>query len=117
MYSSVVSVTDPSKMTASLNILNPFGQIAAQEYPKLPLYGFLSIFYVLVGVFWLVKSSIHWRELLPIQNYLSGVILFLMIEQAFNYGYYENYNSTGIPSSFLMILVAILNAGRNTGTF
>lgn len=37
----------------------------------------------------------HWRDLLPLQNYLSVVIVFLMIEQAFNYGYYENFNVHG----------------------
>jgi hypothetical protein len=58
-----------------------------------------------------------WKDLLPIQHYVSGVIAFLLIEMAFNYGFYANYNETGNPSNHLLAFVTILNAARNAISF
>ncbi|GBB95326.1 hypothetical protein RclHR1_02510020 [Rhizophagus clarus] len=96
---------------------NPYGELPASEYPKLPFYGTLSLIYLAIGIVWMTLSIIHWRDILPVQNYISGVILFLMLEMAFNWGYWENYNTYGRSSTFLIILVAILNAGRNSISF
>jgi hypothetical protein len=93
---------------------NSFPLYNPQDYPKLPLHGFLSIFYLATAIFWFILCSRHWRDLLQLQIYLSGVIVFLMIEQAFSYGFYDNYNVTGDKSKVLAVFVAVLNAGRNT---
>ncbi|KAJ3386986.1 hypothetical protein HDU92_002185 [Lobulomyces angularis] len=109
--------SDILSFLAKVEYKNPYGYLPGSEYPKLPLYGFLSLVYVCIGFVWMGASFLYWKDLLPIQNYLSGVIFFLMLEQAFNYGYYENYNRWGQPSNFLMIVVAVLNAGRNSISF
>ncbi|CAI2163193.1 1817_t:CDS:2 [Funneliformis geosporum] len=96
---------------------NPYGELPAAEYPKLPFYGFLSLVYLAIGIFWMTLSIMYWREILPVQNYISGVVLFLMLEMAFNWGYWENYNTYGRSSTFLIIFVAVLNAGRNSISF
>lgn len=93
------------------------------------MHGFLSLFYLFTGIAWMVKCAMHWRDILPIQTYLTGVIVFLMIEQAFSYGFYENINATGEKSRVLAVFVvctfilnsnrvqAVLNAGRNSLSF
>ncbi|CAG8574521.1 11661_t:CDS:2 [Paraglomus brasilianum] len=96
---------------------NPYGELPGSDYPKLPFYGLLSLVYLAIGIVWMVLSILHWREILQVQNYISGVILFLMIEMAFNWGYWENYNNTGHPSTALAIVVSVLNAGRNSISF
>ncbi|CAG8724693.1 422_t:CDS:10, partial [Dentiscutata erythropus] len=96
---------------------NPYGELPASDYPKLPFYGLLSLVYLVIGVIWMTLSIIHWRDILPIQNYISSVILFLMLEMAFNWGYWENYNNYGVSSTFLLCLVVVLNAGRNSISF
>ncbi|CAG8731150.1 15595_t:CDS:2, partial [Gigaspora margarita] len=96
---------------------NPYGELPASDYPKLPFYGLLSLVYLVIGVIWMTLSIIHWRDILPVQNYISSVILFLMLEMAFNWGYWENYNNYGVSSTFLLCLVAVLNAGRNSISF
>ncbi|KAJ3080639.1 hypothetical protein HK102_002912, partial [Quaeritorhiza haematococci] len=103
--------------TATVTYENPYGLLPAVEYPKLPLYGFLSITYLVLGLAWMWKAFTYWRDLLPIQSYISGVICFLVVEQAFNYGYYEDYNRKGQSSTPLLVIVAILNAGRNSVSF
>ncbi|KAI9207933.1 lung seven transmembrane receptor-domain-containing protein [Polychytrium aggregatum] len=102
---------------AEVRFENPYGSLPAVDYPKLPFFGALSIVYFLVAALWLWKSFCYWRDLLPLQHMISGVIIFLMVEMAFNYGYYENYNIWGKSSIALLIIVAVLNAGRNSISF
>ncbi|CAG8510650.1 17327_t:CDS:2, partial [Dentiscutata heterogama] len=85
---------------------NPYGELPASDYPKLPFYGLLSLVYLVIGVIWMTLSIIHWRDILPIQNYISSVILFLMLEMAFNWGYWENYNNYGQHFSFALLLLS-----------
>ncbi|CAG8513671.1 14174_t:CDS:2 [Acaulospora morrowiae] len=96
---------------------NPYGELPAADYPKLPFYGLLSLTYLAIGIVWMTLSIVHWRDILQVQNYISAVILFLMLEMAFNWGYWENYNTYGYSSKFLLGLVAVLNAGRNSISF
>jgi hypothetical protein len=40
-----------------------------------------------------------------------------MIEMAFNYAFFSNYNVQGVPSNLLLTAVVVLNAGRNSLSF
>ncbi|RHZ44712.1 hypothetical protein Glove_712g22 [Diversispora epigaea] len=110
-------VDSVEEFSLSVDWNNPYGELPAADYPKLPFYGLLSLVYLAIGIAWMALSIAHWRDILQVQNYISGVILFLMLEMAFNWGYWENYNTYGYPSKFLLGLVAILNAGRNSISF
>ncbi|CAG8642866.1 23206_t:CDS:10 [Cetraspora pellucida] len=109
-------ITD-QRFLVTVDWKNPYGELPALDYPKLPFYGALSLVYLLIGIIWMVLSIIHRHDLLPVQHYLSGVILFIIIEMAFNWGYWVNYNAYGDSSTFLLCLVAVLNAGRNSISF
>ncbi|KAI8812566.1 lung seven transmembrane receptor-domain-containing protein [Cladochytrium replicatum] len=109
-----------SEYLASLTYSNPYGLLSATDYPNMPFYGFLSITYLIIGVVWLWKCFLSWRDLLALQNYCTGVIFFLMLEMAFNYGYLENYNLEGHgfilfaarnSISFFMLLIVALGYG------
>ncbi|CAB4406068.1 unnamed protein product [Rhizophagus irregularis] len=86
---------DDTQYFVTIDWQNPYGELPASEYPKLPFYGALSLIYLVIGIVWMTLSIIHRHDILPVQNYISGVILFLMLEMAFNWGYWENYNSYG----------------------
>ncbi|KAF9309680.1 hypothetical protein BG003_009456, partial [Podila horticola] len=76
---------------------NHHGALAGSDYPKLPFYGALSLTYAVIGIAWMVLCAKHWREILTVQHFISGVIFFLMVEMAFNWGFWENYNESGEP--------------------
>lgn len=76
-------------------VRNPYGLLDGYLYPALPFYRALSIVYSVIGVGWMTVSFLYWKELLPIQHYVSLVIAFLVTEMASNYGYFEHYNQTG----------------------
>ncbi|KAH6565798.1 hypothetical protein BASA60_009806 [Batrachochytrium salamandrivorans] len=50
-------------------------------------------------------------------HFVSGVIAFLIIEMALNFGLYDSYNSSGVVSVALMVIVAIFNSGRISLSF
>ncbi|KAF9425509.1 hypothetical protein BGZ94_007464 [Podila epigama] len=91
-----------------------YGQLPGSDFAKLPFYGTLALTYTVIGIAWMIMCARHWREILMVQHFISGVILFLMIEMAFNWGYWDNYNNSGSKSIALLALVSILNSGRNS---
>ncbi|KAJ3245538.1 hypothetical protein HDU77_009427 [Chytriomyces hyalinus] len=94
-----------------------YGKLPGADFPKLGLFLGLSITYLVIGTLWFVRSWMFWREILQLQHYLSGVTFFLMVEMAFNYGYYEDFNLNGQPHMFMLVMVIILNAARNSISF
>ena len=83
---------------AIFKVNNPYGQLPAIFLPALPLFAVLSIIYTAIGILWISLCFWYWKDLLTIQYYVSWVIVFLVLEMAFNYGFYDNYNAFGIPS-------------------
>jgi Lung seven transmembrane receptor len=72
--------------------------------------------------------------LVPVQNYITAIIIFLVVEMLMTWGFYgmfsvvtellaltqsdyENRNGANVGSKVLMIVVAILNAARNSFSF
>ncbi|KAI8050525.1 lung seven transmembrane receptor-domain-containing protein [Syncephalis plumigaleata] len=94
-----------------------FGDAPASEYPKLIFYGIFSLIYLLMFAAWATKSYFNWSDILPVQNYIAGLMFYLTVEMAVHYGFWEDYNSRGEPSMALMIILAVLNAGRNSLSF
>ncbi|KAI8983711.1 lung seven transmembrane receptor-domain-containing protein [Pilobolus umbonatus] len=95
----------------------PYGELPAADYPKLLLYGAFALVYLAVGIFWAIQCYRNWNDILPVQHFLSAAIFYLVVEMAFNFGFWEAYNQTGKTSYGLLALVALLNAGRTSMSF
>ncbi|KAF9365715.1 hypothetical protein BGX34_008737 [Mortierella sp. NVP85] len=103
-----------TSFTGTLEFNNKYGFLAGVDFPKLAFYGILSLVYMTIGIGWMILCAKHWREILMVQHFISGVIFFLMIEMAFNWGYWDNYNKSDAPSTPLLVTTSILNSGRNS---
>ncbi|OCH86055.1 hypothetical protein OBBRIDRAFT_797568 [Obba rivulosa] len=95
------------------------GRLPVTDYPKVNFYFAMFIVYVLLaaGWGWLCYRNIH--DLLPIQYYLSSLLGFLILEMLANWAYYRylNAHGRGTASTVFLIVVAILDAGRNALSF
>ncbi|KAI5807002.1 lung seven transmembrane receptor-domain-containing protein [Geopyxis carbonaria] len=98
---------------------NSFGELPASQIAKLPFYGGLTIVYAVVGALWAFLYVQHRRDILPVQNYITAIIIFLIIEMLITWAFYDYMNIHGANtlSRVLMIIVAILNAARNSFSF
>ncbi|KAI9347064.1 lung seven transmembrane receptor-domain-containing protein, partial [Pilaira anomala] len=115
---ALVPVGNNSSFEAWVEWSHPYGELPAGDYPKLLLYGALACVYLAVGIFWAIQSYRNWDDILPVQHFLSGAIFYLIVEMAFNFGYWEAYNQTGTTSvinkeqfismSFFMLLIVCM---------
>ncbi|KAF7720265.1 Lung seven transmembrane receptor family protein [Penicillium ucsense] len=98
---------------------NSYGELPAAQIAKLPFYGALTIVYAVVGIFWAFLYVQNRHDILPVQNYITAILVFLIVEQLMTWGFYDYQNRHGLNTmgKALMIIVAILNAGRNAFSF
>lgn len=98
---------------------NAYGELPATQVPKLPFYGGITILYALVAVFWGFLYYQHRYDILPVQNYITAILVFLVIEMLLTWGFYDylNRNGANLGSRVLLVIVAVLNAVRNSFSF
>ncbi|KAF8852264.1 integral membrane protein-like protein [Acephala macrosclerotiorum] len=105
--------------TATVEFRNAYGELPAAQIAKLPFYGGITIVYAVIGAFWAFLYVQHRHDILPVQNYITAIIIFLIVEMLMTWGFYDylNRNGSNLGAKVLMIIVAILNAGRNSFSF
>ncbi|KAL2075581.1 hypothetical protein VTL71DRAFT_524 [Oculimacula yallundae] len=105
--------------TATVEFRNAYGELPAAQIAKLPFYGGITIVYAVIGAFWAFLYAQHRHDILPVQNYITAIIMFLIVEMLMTWLFYDymNRNGSSIGSKVLMIVVAVLNAGRNSFSF
>ncbi|CAN6674501.1 hypothetical protein TRVA0_055S00298 [Trichomonascus vanleenenianus] len=98
---------------------NAFGELPASQIAKLPFYGGCALAYTLVFALWMFQYFIHRSDILPVQNYITAICGFLVVEMIVIWGYYDYQNNgAGKTGSMVyLIFVSILNAFRNAFTF
>ncbi|EJF66842.1 hypothetical protein DICSQDRAFT_151254, partial [Dichomitus squalens LYAD-421 SS1] len=106
--------------TGSVLFRNTFdGKLPASDYPKVNFYFAMFLVYSTLAIAWGWLCYQNVQDLLPIQYYLSGLLGFLIIEMLANWAYYRylNAHGEGTASTVFLIVVAILDAGRNALSF
>jgi hypothetical protein len=98
---------------------NAYGALPAAQIAKLPFYGALAIVYIVIGAFWGFLYAQHRHDVLPVQNYITAIIIFLIFEMSITTGFYdyENQHGSNVGTKIFMIIVSVLNAGRNSFSF
>lgn len=98
---------------------NAYGELPAAQIPKLPFYGGLTIVYAVVGLYWAFLYVQNRHDILPVQNYITAILVFLILEQLMTWGFYDYQNRHGlnVGAKVLMIIVSVLNAIRTSFSF
>ncbi|CUS07324.1 unnamed protein product [Tuber aestivum] len=107
------------KYDAVVTFQSSYGELSASQIAKLPFYGGLTIVYALISALWAFLYVQHRRDILPVQNYITAILIFLMLEMLITWAFYDYKNAHGsnTGAKILMIVVAILNAIRNSFSF
>ncbi|GAA5872115.1 hypothetical protein JCM1840_006322 [Sporobolomyces johnsonii] len=92
------------------------GLLPASEYPKVLFYFVLFLVYLALGLVWAVLCFLHRRDILPLQQYISATVAFLVVEQLLVWRYWAYLNNVGHPgvAGAFLVLVSVLNAARNS---
>lgn len=98
---------------------NAFGNLPASQIPKLPFFGGAALAYFLVLLFWMFLYIQHRSDILPVQNYITAICGFLVIEMIIIWGYYEfaNIHGSTVGSKVYLVILSVLNSIRNAYTF
>ncbi|KFA63549.1 hypothetical protein S40285_00398 [Stachybotrys chlorohalonatus IBT 40285] len=118
-YCIVTDVFTANEYNAVAEFRNAYGELPATQIPKLPFYGGITILYALVAVFWGFLYYQHRSDILPVQNYITAILIFLVVEMLLTWGFYDyqNRNGSNIGAKVFLIVVAILNAFRSSFSF
>ncbi|KAF1999834.1 hypothetical protein P154DRAFT_436039 [Amniculicola lignicola CBS 123094] len=111
--------TDDVEYTAIVTFRNAYGELPAAQIAKLPFYGGITIVYAVIGIFWGFLYVQNRSDILAVQNYITAIIVFLVLEMLMTWGFYDYQNRHGnnVGAKALMIVVAVLNAFRNSFSF
>lgn len=75
---------------------NPTGYLPGRMAPLMNFYGFMSLAFVILGIYWFSQYARFWKEILPLQNCITLVITLGMFEMALWYFEYAEFNETGV---------------------
>lgn len=105
--------------TAVAEFRNAFGELPAAQIAKLPFYGGLTLVYAVLGIFWAFLYVQNRHDILPVQNYITAILVFLVVEMLLTWGYYDyqNVHGVNVGTRIYLVIVSILNAGRNSFSF
>ncbi|KAF1345730.1 lung seven transmembrane receptor-domain-containing protein [Delphinella strobiligena] len=98
---------------------NAYGELPAAQIAKLPFYGALTLVYALCTFGWAFLYFQNRHDILPVQNYITAILAFLVIEIFMTWLFYDFQNRHGLNggAKALMIVVSVLSAGRNSFSF
>ncbi|KAL8932675.1 MAG: hypothetical protein Q9211_006181 [Gyalolechia sp. 1 TL-2023] len=111
--------SDGVQYKGKVEFRNAYGNLPAAQIAKLPFYAGITIVYAVIGIFWGFLYAQNRHDILPVQNYITAIIVFLIAEQLMTWGFYDYQNNHGSNAlaKVLLIIVSILNAGRNSFSF
>ncbi|XP_074294822.1 uncharacterized protein LOC141622719 [Silene latifolia] len=75
---------------------NPTGYLPGRMAPLVKFYGYMSLAFVILGIFWFSQYARFWKEVLPVQNCITLVITLGMLEMALWYFDYAEFSETGV---------------------
>lgn len=93
---------------------NPTGYLPGRMAPLMNFYAFMSIAFVVLGVFWFSQYARFWREVLQLQNCITLVIALGMFEMTLWYFEYAEFNSTGVRPIGITIWAVTFGAIKRT---
>ncbi|KAL5119982.1 Membrane protein ptm1 [Pleosporales sp. CAS-2024a] len=116
---ATAAYTEGTKYEAIVTFRNAYGELPAAQIAKLPFYGGITIVYFVVLAFWGFLYFQNRHDILAVQNYITAILVFLVVEMLMTWGFYDYQNRHGnnLGAKVLMVVVAVLNAFRNSFSF
>eukprot|EP00299_Pterocystis_sp_00344_P008120 c2948_g1_i1.p1 GENE.c2948_g1_i1~~c2948_g1_i1.p1 ORF type:complete len:498 (-),score=90.91 c2948_g1_i1:70-1524(-) len=114
LFSSCLNSTGDARMSGQIVWMNPYGYLPGELYQFIPLFGYLAIGYLVLGLIWGVLCVIHRHDLLHLQHYVSVVIMLGLLETMTWYVDYRNFNLTGSRAIGPVIAGVLLSNVKRT---
>lgn len=98
---------------------NAYGELQAAQIAKLPFYAAVTLVYAFLAMGWGALYWLNRRDILAVQNYITAILAFLVLEMFFTWLFYDYQNRHGLSvgAQVLLVLVSVLSAARNSFSF
>ncbi|PKI46175.1 hypothetical protein CRG98_033433 [Punica granatum] len=93
---------------------NPEGYLPGKMAPLMTFFGFMSLFYLVLGLFWFIKFVKHLKDVIQLHFHITAVIALGMCEMALWYYEFANFNSTGTRPIGITIWSVTFTAVKKT---
>ncbi|KAL5992932.1 hypothetical protein ACLOJK_013851 [Asimina triloba] len=93
---------------------NPSGYLPGRMAPLMTFYVFMTLAYLLLSAIWFLQYVRFWRDILPLQNCITLVIVLGLFEMTLWYFEYLNFNITGIRPLGITTWVVTVGSVRKT---
>ncbi|KAI3737748.1 hypothetical protein L2E82_27760 [Cichorium intybus] len=93
---------------------NPIGYLPGRMAPLLNFYGFMSLAFLVLGIFWFSQYARFWKEVLQLQNCITLVITLGMFEMALWYFDYAEFNESGVRPTGITIWAVTFGTVKRT---
>ncbi|GAB7357841.1 hypothetical protein MBLNU230_g0012t1 [Neophaeotheca triangularis] len=110
---------DDQKYRAVVEFRNAFGELPAAQIAKLPFYAAMTLVYAFMALAWAFFYYMNRHDILPVQNYITAIVVFLVLEMFMTWLFYDFQNRHGLNggAKALLVVVSILSAARNSFSF
>ncbi len=78
---------------AVVEFRNSYGELGAAQIAKLPFYGGMTIAYAVMAAFWGFFYWQHRTDILAVQNYITVIVLFLIVEMLMTWLFYGKHRN------------------------
>ncbi|KAI7462567.1 integral membrane protein [Hortaea werneckii] len=105
--------------TAVVEFRNAFGELPAAQIAKLPFYAAITVVYAFLAIGWGALYYLNRHDILPVQNYITAILVFLVVEMFMTWLFYDYQNRNGFNTGAkaIMIVDSVLQAARNSFSF
>ncbi|XP_019169189.1 PREDICTED: transmembrane protein 87A [Ipomoea nil] len=93
---------------------NPDGFLPGRMAPLMKFYSIMSLAYVILTAMWCFQYVRYWKDVLPLQHCIAGVIALGLFEMLFWYLDYSYFNNTGVRPVGLTSWVVTIGSIRRT---
>ena len=110
---------DEENYNGVVTFRNAFGELPAAQIPKLPFYAAMTMVYAFAALAWGALYWLHRHDILAVQNYITAILVFLVVEMFMTWLFYDYQNRHGLNlgAKALLVVVSVLSAGRNSFSF
>ncbi|KAF2718876.1 putative integral membrane protein [Polychaeton citri CBS 116435] len=105
--------------TGIVEFRNAFGELPAAQIAKLPFYAVITIVYAFLAMAWGALYWLNRHDILAVQNYITAILVFLVVEMFMTWLFYDYQNRHGLNAGTkaLLVVVSVLSAARNSFSF
>ncbi|GMY08388.1 transmembrane protein 87A-like isoform X1 [Fagus crenata] len=93
---------------------NPDGYLPGKMTPLMTFFGFMSLAYIVLGLFWFLRFVRYWKDVIQLHYHITTVIGLGMCEMALWYFEYANFNSTGSRPMGITVWAVSFSAIKKT---